>query len=407
MIDAFHADLRDYACVKIGVIAVGTFASKDAQLQYLHSLQQRRRQVISDQHYSGRGVFSTKHKGGMDAKRVLQLKFCAMSLEEAAAQLRSSTEGMKPKKTWENFQAHRTVFGIIGFCDGQRNSNVITAFEKWNSAVERIFPNTTVTQFHILNPSSEQEDDRRIRNSNSIHVFPYRASEKTRAAFTDRIVLRLAVNFKQTFDNWLRAAESGETAILQKQGILDLQSDIEGGPASGSTSGLGAGGGGNGGTGIGVAGGPSAGPATPGSGGSAAAAPGPQFNNARWRGRLSKWKGDYCLLAGLVSDAESNYSRARDVCGSQRDSFWQAGAYLGKCCSLLGIAVCGTCEVRSASLSIGVLSGVDPLPSPPLPSPPFPSPPFPSPLLPSPPPNCVVICFVLQGWQRLLLRTSS
>eukprot|EP00750_Incisomonas_marina_P022771 INCI4993.10.p1 GENE.INCI4993.10~~INCI4993.10.p1 ORF type:complete len:1559 (+),score=254.90 INCI4993.10:230-4906(+) len=321
MIDAFHADLRDYACVKIGVIAVGTFASKDAQLQYLHSLQQRRRQVISDQHYSGRGVFSTKHKGGADVKRVLQLKFCAMSLEEAAAQLRSG-EGLKPKKPWENFQAHRTVFGIIGFCDGQRNSNVITAFEKWNSAVERLFPNTTVTQFHILNPSSEQEDDRRIRNSNSIHVFPYRASEKTRAAFTDRIVLRLAVNFKQTFDNWLRAAESGETAILQKQGILDLQSDIETPVASGN-SGLGLG---NSGAGIGSGSGQSTGPATPASGNSAS---GPQFNNARWRGRLSKWKGDYCLLAGLVGDAETNYSKARDVCGSQRDSFWQAGAYLG------------------------------------------------------------------------------
>ena len=55
----------------------------------------------------------------------------------------------------------------------------------------------------------------------------------------------------------------------------------------------------------------------------------PQFSNARWRGRLSKWKGDYSLLAGLIDDAEIHYAKARDVLASQKDSFWQAGSYLG------------------------------------------------------------------------------
>ena len=68
----------------------------------------------------------------------------------------------------------------------------------------------------------------------------------------------------------------------------------------------------------------------------------PQFSNARWRGRLSKWKGDYSLLAGLVEEAETHYAKARDVCGLQRDSFWQAGAYLGALHCRLSIFGCRT-----------------------------------------------------------------
>ena len=335
MLGAFQAQLQDYAAIKIGVIAVGSFSSKSSQLDYLRALQQRRRQTISDLHYSRSG--SNKNKPQEEARRVLQLNFCATTLSER----RRRVEGGGGGKTWENFQAHRSVFGVIGFCDGSQNANVIKTYERWNADVSRRFPATAVTQFHIINPTVEQEDDPRIRNSNSIHIFPHRGTEKANAAFTDRIVLRLATNFKQTFDSWLRAAETGETSILQKQGILDLQTDPEGNGVAGAGAAGGGGGGGSGGAGQGF--GPQGGivgvgtPVASGGGGggvgggAGGGVGGPQFNNARWRGRLSKWKGDYCLLAGLVDDAETNFAKARDVCGLQRDSFWQAGAYLGAC----------------------------------------------------------------------------
>jgi len=304
MLGAFHADLRNYAGVKIHVIAVGEFSSSSGgQLEYLRSLQARKHQAISDLHSGNRtGQRSSKHKSDESSNNILQFNFCATTLAEA----KRRREAQRSTKTWEHFQAHRTVFGVIGFCEGHKNANVIKAYEQWNRAVAALYPDTPMTQFHILNPTKEQESDPRIRNSNSIKVYPYRASDKANAYFTDRIVLRLAINFKQTFFNWLRAADSGETSVLQRQGVLDLQTDPEGpGSQAPTPSGF-------------------SGVNSP-----ASSTNSPQFSNARWRGRLSKWKGDYSLLVGLVSEAEAHYAKARDVCGSQRDYFWQGGAFLG------------------------------------------------------------------------------
>ena len=153
MLGAFQAQLQDYAAIKIGVIAVGSFSSKSSQLDYLRALQQRRRQTISDLHYSRSG--SNKNKPQEEARRVLQLNFCATTLSER----RRRVEGGGGGKTWENFQAHRSVFGVIGFCDGSQNANVIKTYERWNADVSRRFPATAVTQFHIITPTVEQEDE--------------------------------------------------------------------------------------------------------------------------------------------------------------------------------------------------------------------------------------------------------
>ena len=42
-------------------------------------------------------------------------------------------------KSWEHFQAHRTVFGVIGFCDGQKNANVIKTYETWNQEISNLY----------------------------------------------------------------------------------------------------------------------------------------------------------------------------------------------------------------------------------------------------------------------------
>lgn len=232
MLDVFHGDLSKYASVKLDVISIGSFTTQDILTRYVKTLQSLKNQSISSsgQHpHFNRGVF-VKHKQHEETVRNLQLNFCQTTLQVARKKFNEGGDN------WKHFQAHRTVFGVIGFCDGEKNSNVIKTFEQWSAAASECYPNTPVTQFHILNPTKEQEMDPRIRNSNSIHVYP-RNDDKSgndidltstsQMEFMKKLVLRLAINFKQTFDNWLRAADTGETTILQKQGILDLQTTID------------------------------------------------------------------------------------------------------------------------------------------------------------------------------------
>ena len=89
----FNSSLPSYACVKIDVMAVGRFSSKNDKLNYLQRLQKLKRQTISataqNPHFS-RGVFSKNKRehanhDGESTKRVLIINFTATTLDQAVA----------------------------------------------------------------------------------------------------------------------------------------------------------------------------------------------------------------------------------------------------------------------------------------------------------------------------------
>lgn len=188
--------------------------------------------------------------------------------------------GGAARSPWEDFQAHRKILGVIGLCHCPLTPEISTAYEQFLT-ICKAYPSAQVTRCFAFHPTEAQIEADDEKKKEFLVMFPSTDRQGLKIHM-QTLMQDFAASLLMAFESWvLHLKPAGLTTPLDSQ--VSLNSD--------------------------------------------------EVNKKRKLGRVQKTMGDYCLLAGSPSDANSHYYTAIELARLTGDTLWQAGAIEGYACA--------------------------------------------------------------------------